>query len=153
MDGPWVVYFQNCVQWPRPPSKMAAMSRHSFNIHCTCTDDVEPYGIWIVKLRCIRHADILKRAYLCQVSDTGSPEPLVNMVLDMKLYSYCTFYLFYVYEGWYRKNPPKNSIEPILANGTGSFRPVSHFTPISFCPDSLLPRIVSPSFINSALKN
>jgi hypothetical protein len=28
---------------------------------------VEPYGIWIVKLRCIRHADILKRAYLCQV--------------------------------------------------------------------------------------
>jgi hypothetical protein len=38
---------------------------------------VEPYGIWIVKLRCIRHADILKRAYLCQVSGTGSPEPLV----------------------------------------------------------------------------
>jgi hypothetical protein len=31
-----VVYFQNCVRWPRPPSKMAAMSRHSFNI--------EPYG-------------------------------------------------------------------------------------------------------------
>jgi hypothetical protein len=28
---------------------------------------VEPYWIWIVKLRCIRHADILKRAYLCQV--------------------------------------------------------------------------------------
>jgi hypothetical protein len=38
---------------------------------------VKPYGIWIVKLRCIRHADILRRAYLCQVSDTGSPEPLV----------------------------------------------------------------------------
>ena len=38
---------------------------------------VEPYGIWIVKLRCIRHADIHKWAYLCQVSDTGSPEPLV----------------------------------------------------------------------------
>jgi hypothetical protein len=36
MDGPWVVYFQNCVRWPQPPSKMAAMSRHSFNI--------EPYG-------------------------------------------------------------------------------------------------------------
>ena len=36
LDGPWVVYFQNCVRWPRPPSKMAAMSRHSFN--------VEPYG-------------------------------------------------------------------------------------------------------------
>jgi hypothetical protein len=31
----------------------------------------------MVKLRCIRHADILKRAYLCQVSDIGSPEPLV----------------------------------------------------------------------------
>ena len=28
-------------------------------------------------LRCIQHADILKRTYLCQVSDTGSPEPLV----------------------------------------------------------------------------
>jgi hypothetical protein len=24
------------------------------------------------------HADILKRTYLCQVSDTGSPEPLVS---------------------------------------------------------------------------
>jgi hypothetical protein len=34
MDGPWVVYFQNCVRWPRPPSMMAAMNRHSFNIHC-----------------------------------------------------------------------------------------------------------------------
>jgi hypothetical protein len=32
MDGPWVVYFQNCVRWPQPPSKMTAMSRHSFNI-------------------------------------------------------------------------------------------------------------------------
>ena len=32
MDGPWVVYFQNCVRGPQPPSKMAAMSRHSFNI-------------------------------------------------------------------------------------------------------------------------
>jgi hypothetical protein len=31
----------------------------------------------MVKLRCIRNADILKRAYLCQVSDIGSPEPLV----------------------------------------------------------------------------
>ena len=38
---------------------------------------VKPYGIWIVKLRCIRYSDILKRAYLCQVSYTGSPEPLV----------------------------------------------------------------------------
>jgi hypothetical protein len=26
----------------------------------------------MVKLRCIRHADILKRAYLCQVNDTAS---------------------------------------------------------------------------------
>jgi hypothetical protein len=26
----------------------------------------------------IQHADILKRTYLCQVSDTGSPEPLVT---------------------------------------------------------------------------
>ena len=32
----------------------------------------------MVKLRCIRHADILMRAYLCQVSDTCSPEPLVT---------------------------------------------------------------------------
>jgi hypothetical protein len=55
----------------QPPSKIAAISRHSFNI--------EPYGIWIVKFRCIRLADILKRAYLCQVSDTGPPEPLVYM--------------------------------------------------------------------------
>ena len=39
MDGPWVVCFQNCVP-SQPPSKMAAMSRHSFNI--------EPYGILIV---------------------------------------------------------------------------------------------------------
>jgi hypothetical protein len=30
----------------------------------------------MVKLRCIGHANILMRAYLCQVSDTGSPEPL-----------------------------------------------------------------------------
>jgi hypothetical protein len=29
------------------------------------------------QLRCIQHADILKRTYLCQVSDTGSSEPLV----------------------------------------------------------------------------
>jgi hypothetical protein len=28
-------------------------------------------------LNWLRHADILKRTYLCQVSDTGSPEPLV----------------------------------------------------------------------------
>jgi hypothetical protein len=50
---------------------MAAMSRHSFNI--------EPYGSMGLQelLRCIRHADILKRTFLCQVSDTGSPEPLV----------------------------------------------------------------------------
>ena len=35
----------------------------------------------MVKLGCIRHADILKRAYLCQVSDIGSPEPLVSREL------------------------------------------------------------------------
>ena len=35
----------------------------------------------MVKLRCIRNADILKRAYLCQVSDIGSPEPLVSREL------------------------------------------------------------------------
>jgi hypothetical protein len=47
----------------------------------------------MVKLRCIRHADILKRAYLCQVSDTGSPEPLVmanfdrvNRPIDMRVW-------------------------------------------------------------------
>jgi hypothetical protein len=34
----------------------------------------------MVKLRSIRHADILKSAYLCQVSDTGSPETLVLIV-------------------------------------------------------------------------
>jgi hypothetical protein len=28
-------------------------------------------------------ADILKRAYLCQVSDTGSPEPLVYLCLEI----------------------------------------------------------------------
>ena len=123
-----MVNCQNCVQWPRFRSKMATVSRHSFNIGpmgkwfkslllwnqlanlkqtwhgwslgsilskivssdhdlhprwlpwvdivLTYIAFVEPYGIWIVKLRCIRHADILKRAYLCQVSDTGSPEPL-----------------------------------------------------------------------------
>jgi hypothetical protein len=35
-NDPWVVPFQNCVRQRRPVSKMAAMSRHSFNI--------EPYG-------------------------------------------------------------------------------------------------------------
>jgi hypothetical protein len=58
----------------------------------------------MVKLRCIRHADILKRAYLCQVNDTGSPEPLVlislNRVRDidiilsrLDLYPYFVTYL------------------------------------------------------------
>ena len=50
------------------------------DIVLTCI--VEPYGIWIIKRRCIQHADILKRAYLCQVSDTGSLEPLV-FLLDL----------------------------------------------------------------------
>ena len=31
--------------------------------------------VWIIS--CIQHADIHNRAYLCQVSDTRSPEPLV----------------------------------------------------------------------------
>jgi hypothetical protein len=43
---------------------------------------VVPYGIWIVK-------DILKRAYLCQVSDTGSPEPLVICKVSLtKIYNF-----------------------------------------------------------------
>ena len=37
-------------------------------------------------------------------------------------------------------------------NGTGSFRPYSR-SPGSFCPYSRSPRVVSPSFINSVLKN
>ena len=75
MDGPWVVYFQNCVRWPRPPYKDGCHEQ------TVLTYILEPYGIWIVKLRCIRHADILKRAYLSQVSDTGSPEPLVLLAV------------------------------------------------------------------------
>jgi hypothetical protein len=39
----------------------------------------------MVKLRCIRNADILKRAYLCQVSGTGSPEPLVFSCLTIEI--------------------------------------------------------------------
>jgi hypothetical protein len=38
-------------------------------------------------------------------------------------------------------------------NGTGSFRPESRSPPESFRPYSRSPRVVSPSFINSALKN
>ena len=37
--------------------------------------------------------------------------------------------------------------------GTGSFRPESRSPPESFRPYSRSPRVVSPSFINSALKN
>jgi hypothetical protein len=33
--------FQNYIQWPRPPSKIAALSGHSFNIH------VGPYGKYV----------------------------------------------------------------------------------------------------------
>jgi hypothetical protein len=43
-------------------------------------------AVWDLN-RCIRHADILKRTYLCQVSDTGSPEPLVIICL----YMYCSW--------------------------------------------------------------
>jgi hypothetical protein len=37
--------------------------------------------------------------------------------------------------------------------GTGSFRPESRSPPQSFRPYSRSPRVVSPRFINSALKN
>jgi hypothetical protein len=33
-------------------------------------------------LKLMQHADIIKRTYLCQVSDTGSPEPLVKSVFS-----------------------------------------------------------------------
>jgi hypothetical protein len=46
--------------------------------------------------RCIRHADILKRAYLCQVSDTGSPEPLVFICYKINLY-YLTRFKYLTY--------------------------------------------------------
>jgi hypothetical protein len=36
---------------------------------------------------CIQHSDILKRTYLCQVSDTGSPEPLVVLSYYVSLRS------------------------------------------------------------------
>ena len=36
-----MVNFQNYIQWPRPPSKMTAISGHSFNIG--------PYGKYILK--------------------------------------------------------------------------------------------------------
>jgi hypothetical protein len=36
------------------------------------------------------------------------------LIRYMKLY--CTFFKFYVYEQWYRKNPNNFSIEPISAN-------------------------------------
>jgi hypothetical protein len=32
IDGPYVVNFQNCIQWSRSRFKMAAVSEHSFNI-------------------------------------------------------------------------------------------------------------------------
>jgi hypothetical protein len=40
-------------------------------------------NIRLEQLISIRHADILKRAYLCQVSDTGSPEPLVLLLVEL----------------------------------------------------------------------
>ena len=49
-------------------------------------------------------------------------------------------------EGIFRKNPHE-------INGTGSFRPESRSPPESFRPYSRSPGVVSPSFINSALKN
>jgi hypothetical protein len=41
----------------------------------------------------------------------------------------------------------------VLSFGTGSFRPESRSPPESFRPYSRSPRVVSPLFINSALKN
>ena len=38
------------------------------------------------------HADILKRAYLCQVSDTGSPEPLV-FITHSQIYNFLIVWL------------------------------------------------------------
>jgi hypothetical protein len=52
---------------------------------------------------CIQHADILKRTYLCQVSDTGSPEPLVlyweeciynQLAYFFNVYSYMYSFVF-----------------------------------------------------------
>jgi hypothetical protein len=48
----------------------------------------------LVKLRWIRHADILKRAYLCLVSDTGSPEPLVLYTKQINIVEEKTFKQF-----------------------------------------------------------
>ena len=58
----------------------------------------------MVKLRCIRHADILKRAYLCQVSDTGSPEPLVLIKFICKsllIYYAVVDNMWYIYQYQY----------------------------------------------------
>ena len=41
-NGLYMVHFQNCFRWPRPPSKMAAISGHSFNIG--------PYGKNVLKI-------------------------------------------------------------------------------------------------------
>jgi hypothetical protein len=90
---------------------MAAMSRHSFNIEpygsmgllinnkktyhrCVCHQEHKLpliqlghllinnkkhiIDVYVIKNQ---HADILKRTYLCQVSDTGSSEPLVCYLL------------------------------------------------------------------------
>jgi hypothetical protein len=48
----------------------------------------------MVKLRCIRHANILKRADLCRVSDTGSPEPLVLEVVAILFFCQKTSKIF-----------------------------------------------------------
>jgi hypothetical protein len=51
----------------------------------------------MVKLRCIRHADILKRAYLYQVSDTDTffctTEILLKVALNTKNQSISQFFI------------------------------------------------------------
>jgi hypothetical protein len=79
-------------------SKLCPVTTTSIQYGCheqtVLTYIVKPYGIWIIKIRCIRHADILKRAYLCQVSDTGSPEPLVLIgQKDATLWTFNPFFL------------------------------------------------------------
>jgi hypothetical protein len=49
------------------------------------------------------HADILKRTYLCQVSDTGSPEPLVQIhhVQNVPWKTGEVWFPFWSYSPWF----------------------------------------------------
>ena len=47
-----MVNFQNYVLWPRPPSKMATVSRHSFNIGPYYIQTLWSYGNWIYNYLC-----------------------------------------------------------------------------------------------------